>query len=128
MSRRTKCLATFLLKLSTSASHRLRSREKICGVFQKHGARYGNVILLVFCSFFITIIAVPCFSHTSTTYLMLLMHCLGVEWFVSRHCTVYLILLLYPPENPVPSLSFHNLLLWSLLCPYGMLILVGFNM
>ena len=30
---------------------------------------------------------------------------------------VYPILLLYPPETPVPSLSFHNLLLGSLLCP-----------
>ena len=30
---------------------------------------------------------------------------------------VYSNLLLYPPETPFPSLSFHNLLLGSLLCP-----------
>ena len=30
---------------------------------------------------------------------------------------VYLILLLYPPETPVPSLSCRNLLLASLICP-----------
>ena len=41
---------------------------------------------------------------------------------------VYPIMPLYPPETLVPSLSFHNLLLGSLLCPHGMLILVGFNM
>ena len=41
---------------------------------------------------------------------------------------VYPILLLYSPETPVPSLSCRNLLLGSLLCPPGMLILVGFNM
>ena len=40
---------------------------------------------------------------------------------------VYPILLLYPPETPVPSLSCYDLLLGSLLCPPGMLILAGFN-
>ena len=43
---------------------------------------------------------------------------------------VYPILLLYPPETPVPSLSFGNLRLASGVpsLPLGMLILMGFNM
>ena len=44
----------------------------------------------------------------------------SVAWVLNglSVAAVYPMLLLYPPESPVPSLSFHNLLLESLLCPW----------
>ena len=49
-------------------------------------------------------------TWTAWTQRCLVLNSLSVD-------AVYPFLLLYPPETPVPSLSFHNLLLGSLLCP-----------
>ena len=63
-------------------------------------------------------------------YIYILDEVPSVAWVLNGFSVdaVYPILLLYPPETPVPSLSCRNLLLGSLLCPPAMLILIGFNM
>ena len=72
--------------------------------------------------FFLDVVAVPPsrFRPVGIFYIILA-EVPSVAWVLNGLSvdTVYPILLLYPPETPVPSLSFHNVLLGSLLCPPG---------